>query len=98
MAQLVDGSIMEAVQAATSIHFDQDEEAKDRLWLPARMKGGDIKRLEDVRYPTLWGHYWTLCRDALTKRRTTENREGLLLEATNGRHPRKSVRYGGSSK
>jgi len=46
---------MEAVQAATGINFDQDEEARSRLRLLARMKGGGVKKLEDVRYPTFLG-------------------------------------------
>ncbi len=56
MALLVDGSIiMKAVQAATCIDFEQDEAAKDKLRLPARMKGCGVKRLQDVRYPASCG-------------------------------------------
>ncbi len=40
MAAHVDCCIMEAVQAATGVDFDTDVMAKERLRLPARMKGG----------------------------------------------------------
>jgi hypothetical protein len=55
MARMVDGAIMEGAQAATIIYFEQTDAAKDKSRVPARIKGGGIKRLEDVRYPTFLG-------------------------------------------
>ena len=55
MAELVDLCIMEAMHASTGIDFDQYEGAKERLRLPTRMKGGGIKRMEDIRYPAFLG-------------------------------------------
>ncbi len=46
---------MEAVQAATGVNFETEGMAKERLRLPARMKGGGIKRSTDSRYPTFLG-------------------------------------------
>jgi len=47
--------IMEAVQAATGVDFDTEVMAKERPRLPARMKGGGIKRTTDKMYPTFMG-------------------------------------------
>ena len=55
MAGHVDCCIMEAVQAATGVDFDTEVMAKERLRLPARMKGGGIKRTTDNTYPTFLG-------------------------------------------
>ena len=55
MARTVDNCIMEAVQVATSVKFETEELAKARLRLPARMKGGGIKRAHDNRYPAFLG-------------------------------------------
>ncbi len=55
MARHVDCCIMEAVQAATGVDFDTEIMAKERLRLPARMKGGGIKRAKDLRYPAFLG-------------------------------------------
>ncbi len=46
---------MEAVHAATGVEFDAEVMVKERLRLPARMKGGGIKRAADVKYPTFLG-------------------------------------------
>ncbi len=51
----VDCFIMEAVQAATGVDFDTEVMAKERLRLPARMKGGGIKRAADTKYPAFLG-------------------------------------------
>ena len=55
MAGHMDCCIMEKVQAATGIDFDTEVMAKERLRLPARMKGGGIKRATDTMYPTFLG-------------------------------------------
>ena len=55
MAYLVDACVLEAVEAATSIDFDQEEMAEERLRLPARMKGGGIKKQTDMRRPAFLG-------------------------------------------
>ena len=55
MAAHVDCCIMEAVQADTGVDFDKDVMAKERHRLPARMKGGGIKRSTFFRYPTFMG-------------------------------------------
>ena len=46
---------MEAVQAATGVSFETEKIAKERLRLPARMKGGGVKRTTDNRYPAFLG-------------------------------------------
>jgi hypothetical protein len=55
MAETVDVCIMEAVHAATGVNFETEKMAKERLRLPARMKGGGIKRTTDTRYPAFLG-------------------------------------------
>ena len=55
MAAHVDCYIMEAVQTATGVDFDTKVMAKERLRLPARMKGGGIKRTTDTTYPAFLG-------------------------------------------
>ncbi len=51
----VDCCIMEAVQAATGVDFDTEVMTKEELRLPARMKGGGIKRATDTRFPAFLG-------------------------------------------
>ena len=55
MARRVDCCIMQAVHAATGVNFDTEVMAKERLRLPARMKGGGIKRTTDSWYPAFMG-------------------------------------------
>ncbi len=55
MAKTVDHCIMEAVQVATGVKFETEDLARARLRLPARMKGGGIKRAEDNRFPAFLG-------------------------------------------
>jgi hypothetical protein len=55
MAKTVRLCIMEAVQAATGVNFETKKMAKERLRLPARMKGGGVKRATDKRYPAFLG-------------------------------------------
>jgi hypothetical protein len=55
MAKHVDCCIMAAVHAATGVNFDTEVMAKERLRLPARMKGGGIKRVMDTWYPAFLG-------------------------------------------
>jgi hypothetical protein len=55
MAEHVDYCIMEAVQAATGVDFDGEEAARERLRIPARMKGGGIRRATETRYPAFLG-------------------------------------------
>ena len=43
MADHVDCCIMEAVHVATEVDFDGDDAARERLRIPARMKGGGIR-------------------------------------------------------
>ena len=49
MAELVDVAILEVCHAATGIRFDVEPVAKDKLRLPARLKGGGIKSMADMR-------------------------------------------------
>ena len=42
---------MEAVHAATGVDFDGEEAARERLRIPAKMKGGGIRRATETRYP-----------------------------------------------
>ena len=55
MAERVDNCIMEAVEAATRVDFDMDKAAQEGLRLPARRKGGGIKRAADTRRSTFLG-------------------------------------------
>jgi hypothetical protein len=55
MTEHVDCCIMEAVRAATGVDFNTKVMTKERLRLPARMKGGGIKRATDTMYPTFMG-------------------------------------------
>ena len=55
IASHVDACIMEAVEASTSIDFDEEEMTEERLRLPTRMKGGGIKKLTDLRRPAFLG-------------------------------------------
>jgi hypothetical protein len=42
---------LEAVHAATRIRFDAEKVAKDRLRLPSRLKGGEVKSMLGLRKP-----------------------------------------------
>ena len=55
MAKHVDCCIMEAVHDATGVDFDGEEAARETLRIPARMKGGGIRRATETRYPTFLG-------------------------------------------
>ena len=55
MAGHVDCYILEVVQAATGVEFDTEVMAKERLRLPARMKGGGIQLATDTKYPAFLG-------------------------------------------
>jgi len=46
---------MEAMQAATGVDFDSEDAARERLKIPARMKGGGITRATETRYPAFLG-------------------------------------------
>ena len=46
---------MEAVQTATGVDFDSEDVARARLRIPARMKGGGIRRATETRYPAFLG-------------------------------------------
>ncbi len=55
MAAHVDCCNMEAVQVATGVEFVTEVLAKERLRLPARMKGGRMRRATAKRYPAFLG-------------------------------------------
>jgi hypothetical protein len=55
MAVTVDLCIMEAFQTTTGVSFETEKMANERLRLPARMKGGGVKRATNKRYPALLG-------------------------------------------
>jgi hypothetical protein len=55
MARHVDCCIMEAVRAATGVFFETELMAKQRLRLPARMKGGGIRKSTNSGYPAFLG-------------------------------------------
>jgi len=55
MAEYVDNCILEAVHAAPGVDFDNEDTARERLRIPARMKGGGIRRATETRYPTFLG-------------------------------------------
>jgi hypothetical protein len=87
---------MEAVQAATGVDFDTEVMAKEKLRLPARMKGGGIKRTTDNMYPTFLGALLDIlprCVD-MTETHGEVGHEGDLLGTTYGGDRRKSIRRG----
>ena len=49
---------MEAVHAATGVDFDSEDVARERLRIPARMKGRGINRATETRYPAFLGALW----------------------------------------
>ncbi len=55
MAAHVGFCIMDIVQIATRVEFETEVMAKERLRLPARMKGGRIERAMGTRYPAFLG-------------------------------------------
>ena len=55
MTEYVNSCIMEAVQVATGVDFDMEEMAKERMRIPSRMKGGEIRRATDTIYPAFLG-------------------------------------------
>ena len=55
IAEHADKCIMEAVEVATGVEFDMDRTTTERLRLPARMKGGEIKSATDTRRPAFLG-------------------------------------------
>jgi len=46
---------MEAVHASTGVDFDLESATRERLRLPARMKGGGIKKAADIRKSAFLG-------------------------------------------
>ena len=55
LAEAVDASVLRAVQAATAAEFLGDNVAQTRLQLPARCKGGGVKKAWDLRRPAFVG-------------------------------------------
>ena len=55
MAELVDIVILEVIHAATRTIGNAEQVAKDRLRLPARLKGGGIKSMGHMRRPAFLG-------------------------------------------
>jgi hypothetical protein len=55
MVSLVDACILEAVEAALSIDFNEENMAEERLRLPARMKRGGIKKHKNMKRPAFLG-------------------------------------------
>ena len=55
IARHVDCCIIETFQTATGVNFETEMMARERLRLPARMKGGGIKRATYSRYPAFLG-------------------------------------------
>jgi len=55
MAGRVDAAILEVCHAATAIRLNDEPVAKNRLRLPARLKGGGIRSMTDLRQPAFLG-------------------------------------------
>jgi len=55
MAELVDAAIIEAVHVATGIDLNADDVAKDKLRLSARLKGGGLRNMTNLRRPAFLG-------------------------------------------
>ena len=55
LAEAVDSSVLRAVQAATAAEIQGDNVAQTRLQLPARSKGGGIKKAYALRRPAFAG-------------------------------------------
>ena len=51
MTELVDMVILEVIHAAIGIRLDAEQVAKNILRLPARLKGGGIRNMGDMRRP-----------------------------------------------
>ena len=66
MTELVDAAILEVAHSATGIKFNAEQIAKDRLRLSARLKGGSIRSMADLRRPAFLGallHVLPICID-----------------------------------
>jgi len=88
MAETMDLCILEAIQAATGVCFDTEKMARERLRLPARMKGGGVKRATCKRYPAFLGALL----DVLPRLIDRENENG---EVTVGIYSRQMTRING---
>ncbi len=76
---------MEAVQIATWVEFESEIMAKERLRLPARMKGGGIKRTSDTRYPAFLGALLDILPRAIVrKERNGEITQGVYSSQLTG--------------
>ena len=51
----MDAAILEVCHATTGIRFGAESVAKDMLGLPARLKGGEVKSMGDLRRPAFLG-------------------------------------------
>ena len=85
MATRVDDCILEAVEAATGVEFDMDEATLERLRLPARMKGGGIKRAANTRHPEFLGVLLDILPRCIDKKADNgEEMPGYLSEQLTG--------------
>ena len=64
--------------------FDTEVMAKERLMLPARMKGGGIKRTTDAMYPTFLGALLYLTKVCGQEGNQRGDIEGNILGAAHG--------------
>jgi hypothetical protein len=49
MAELVQGALLEAAKRTTWVGFGSEALARQRLYIPARLKGGGIRNISDLR-------------------------------------------------
>jgi hypothetical protein len=55
MAKAVEGALLEATERAKRIDFGSEEMTRLRLHIPARLTGGGIKSISELRHPTFVG-------------------------------------------
>jgi hypothetical protein len=55
MAEMVEGRLLKAAERATGVNLGTDKLAHRRLGIQARLKGGELKSLMELRHPTFFG-------------------------------------------
>jgi hypothetical protein len=55
MVELVRGALLEVAEWTTGVDFGSKDLSRQRLHIPARLKGGGIRSVYDLRQPTFVG-------------------------------------------
>ena len=90
MAESVDAAILNVCHAATCIRFNVEPVAKDRLRLPAWLKGGGIRTMPDMRRPVFHGAILDILLRCIDKR----GPNGEEIEGVYNNIPTKSIGRG----